>query len=52
VLLAGGLESGAAHEFLASMPTADQLMPPLAIAELEASVPITAARDPYGSLMG
>jgi len=43
-LLAGGLESAAAQAFLETMPTADQLMPPLALAELEASVPLTAGR--------
>jgi len=46
-LLAGGLESGAAQAFLESMPTADQLMPALAVADLEAAVPIAAGRSPY-----
>jgi hypothetical protein len=35
-LIAGGLESEAARAFIASIPTVEQLMPPLAVAELEA----------------
>lgn len=37
-LVAGGLESDAARAFLASMPTAAQLMPPIAVAEIEAAL--------------
>jgi hypothetical protein len=36
-LIAGGLESSEARVFLESIPTAQQLMPPVTIAELEAS---------------
>jgi hypothetical protein len=41
-LLAGGLETDAARAFLAAMPTADALMPPLRLTELEAAVPLDA----------
>jgi hypothetical protein len=39
-LLAGGLETDAARTFLETMPTADALMPALAIGEIEAAVPL------------
>lgn len=48
VLLAGGLESGAAQAFLESMPMPDQLMPALVVDELEAVVPISAGRGRGG----
>ncbi len=38
-LLAGGLESEAARQFLESMPTVESLMPPLDVAQLEAAMP-------------
>lgn len=38
-LLAGGLESAEARAFLESIPTPEQLMPTMALAELEAGVP-------------
>jgi hypothetical protein len=34
-LVAGGLRSEEAHAFLESMPTAEQLMPPLGVGELQ-----------------
>jgi hypothetical protein len=39
-ILAGGLETEAARAFLASMPTARQLMPPLLLSEIDEAVPI------------
>jgi hypothetical protein len=39
VLVAGALESADAREFLAALPTPEALMPPLTVAELEASDP-------------
>jgi len=39
VLIAGGLESDEARAFLESLPTADELMPPLTVAEIEAVTP-------------
>lgn len=44
-LLAGGLETDAARGFLESMPTADDLMPPLALTEVEAAVPLPRPRE-------
>lgn len=38
-IMTGGLETDAARLFLESMPTAEQLMPMLSIAEIEAAVP-------------
>jgi len=35
-LYATGLTSAAARDFLAAIPTAEQLMPPMALAELKA----------------
>jgi len=39
LVLAGGLESEAARELLATMPTVDQLMPPLDVAALQEQIP-------------
>lgn len=44
-LLAAGLDTGAALAFLASMPTAEQLMPALAVGEIEAAVPLPSLRS-------
>src|SRR5262249_21351176 len=39
-LIAGGLQSDAAHTFLESLPTAEALMPQLDLAQIEAQLPI------------
>lgn len=39
LVLAGGLESGAAQELLASMPTVDALMPALDVVALQSQIP-------------
>jgi hypothetical protein len=43
-LIAGGLQSAEARAFLATIPTAAQLMPPLALGELEETAKL-ACRD-------
>lgn len=44
LLVAGSLETSAAHDFLEAMPTPAELMPPLSIAELEAGSQTALAR--------
>jgi hypothetical protein len=44
-LIAGGLQSAEARAFLESIPTAAQLMPPLALGELEETVKLTCRED-------
>jgi hypothetical protein len=44
-LIAGGLQSAEARAFLASIPTAAQLMPPLALGELEETAKLTCRED-------
>ena len=48
ILVSGGLQSDEARTFLASMPTADELMPPLTLAELDPLAAIL-ARQPTKS---
>lgn len=47
-LLAGGLQSEDARAFLMSMPTAEQLLPPLSLAELDEVVPVRKLPEGYG----
>lgn len=47
-LLAGGLQSEDARAFLMSMPTAEQLLPPLSLAELDEVVPVKKLHEGYG----